>query len=175
MSKSIKIAALLSVGDYSVAVADLPSAVQHTLMQRTFSHIINNEAAAVRTRLAGERNAEGEAKYNDAELAATIHDWRIAKIEAMLDGQFSLRVVGPRMTGDEKILREFARDSIVNALTKAKKPMPKASETDAWNTAVDAFLANPKTRAMADAELARRKSATAPAVELPDDIFAKVG
>lgn len=153
---------VLSFGEtnaFNVAVGDLNESVRHTLMQRTFSHIMGNEAKSVELRLKAEKNAKGEAKYNDQELADKIHDWRMAKIEAMENGEFSLRVVGPRLSSDERIAREFARDTLVIRMTAKKQAMPKASEKDAWDGLIDQFLAHPKGRELADGEIARRKAA----------------
>lgn len=173
MSKTIKnttsATAMLSfgeAGDYQVAVGDLPLAVQHTLMQRTYSHIMGNEAAAVRARLAAEINPDKSAKYNDAELAVAIHDWRVAKLNAMIAGEFSLRVVGPRLTDDEKARREIARDQIIARMAELKRPMPKASDKTAWETAVDKYLATPELAAKVEAEIERRKGFKAPAFDV---------
>lgn len=156
-------------GEYRLPVADLSESVVHTLMQRTFAHIMGNEAAAVRARMAAEKDDAGDAKYNDAELASAVHDWRQAKIEAIANGEFSLRVVGPRLTADEKILREFARNAIIAQCNARKVPMPKASDKAAWDAAEDQFLATPKLRALADAELERRKAAVVPTFDMDFD------
>ncbi len=152
--------------EYRLPVGGLSESVCHTLMQRTFAHIMGNEAAAVRARLAAETNEDGTAKYNDGELADKVHDWRLDKIEAIASGEFSLRVVGPRLSSDEKILNEIARNAIILAANAKKVPLPKASDTATWNTAIAGYLANPATRAAADAELARRKEFAAPAFDV---------
>lgn len=162
---------------YNVAIAKLPEAVKATLMQRTFSHIMGNEAAAVNARLKAETVDDGNggqvARYNDAELATAVHDWRTAKIAAMLAGDFSLRVVGPRLSEDETILRDFAKQSIIAQAEAKKKTLPKASDKATWDAMVDQFLATPRLRALADAELTRRKAAILPDVEFDIDSLTK--
>lgn len=153
-------------GEYRLPVGGLTESVVHTLMQRTFAHIMGNEAAAVRARMAAEKDDAGDAKYNDAELASAVHDWRQAKIEAIASGEFSLRVVGPRLSSDEKILNEIARNAIIVAATAKKVPLPKASDTETWNKAIAGYLANATTRASADAELERRKAFATPAFDV---------
>lgn len=151
---------------YRLPVGDLPPAVQVSLMQRAFSHIMGNEAAAVKTRMAAAKDEAGDAKYNDAEIATALHDWRLEKMENMLSGVFSVRAVGPRLTSDEKILREFAKNSIVKAAEAKGKTLPKASDTEAWDKAIDQYLSIPALRALADAEVARRKAAPVQEVDI---------
>lgn len=165
-------AAVLSFGDFTVEVSSLPVAVQHTLMQRTFAHIMGNEAAAVRARHAALVNDDGTAKHNDAELADIVDQWRSDKIAAMKSGDFSLRVVGPRLSDDEKVLRDIARETIIRQATESKTPLPKASEKEVWEAGIDAFLATPELRAIADKELERRKGFKAPKADL-GSLFAK--
>lgn len=158
--------------DYSVPVAKLNDEVRFALMQRTFAHIMGNEAASVLARNATYKNEEGrEVNRSDAELTSLVHDWRMAKIEAMAKGKFSLRVAGPKLTSDERQLREIARDQIIAQATKAKRALPKASDKETWDKAIENFLATPRLRAVADAELARRKAFSAPVADM-DELFA---
>lgn len=157
--------------DYSLPIAKLNDEVRFALMQRTFAHIMGNEAASVKAREAERKGADGALVHNDASLEAAVHDWRMAKIEAMIKGEFSLRVVGPKLTSDERQLREIARDQIIAQATKAKRALPKASDKETWDKAIENFLATPRLRAVADAELARRKAFSAPVADM-DELFA---
>ena len=167
--------AVLAFGDFSVVANELPAAVQHTLMQRTFAHIMGNEAAAVRARHAAIRNDDESAKHNDAELAEIVDQWRSDKIAAMKSGEFSLRQVGPRLSDDEKVLRDIARETIIRQATESKTPLPKASEKEVWEEAIEAFLATPDLRAIADKELERRKGFKAPKADLGSLFVKKAG
>lgn len=153
---------------YTVTIAKLPDSVRFALMQRTFSHIMGNEAAAAEGRFKAAKDEAGNAKYNANEVAVMVHDWRVAKIADMVDGTFGLRAVGPRLTSDEKIMREFARDAIIGAAERAKRTLPKASDKEAWEGLVDQFLAKPALRAQAEAEVTRRNAATNADVDLSE-------
>lgn len=173
MNTKIKFADMeLGYGTYGLRVGELPDNVKFTLMQRAFNHIMQNEASAVGTRLKAAVDENGDAKYNDAELATMLHDWRRSKLDLLRSGEFSVRAVGPRMDSDERIMRDFAKAQIIAALDKANKPKPKASDTEAWGKAVDKYLSNPATRAKAEAEVARRKQAVIPDA---DDVLAAAG
>lgn len=165
----------LEYGEYKLPIAKLNDDVRFTLMQRTFAHIMQNEASAVHTRLAAQKDEDGEPKYGDAELATLVHDWRNEKLAAMIKGEFSLRQVGPKLTPDETQLRDIAKAIIVAQCTATKTPMPKASDKESWDTAIEEFLETKELRAMADAELARRKAFVAPKASTPDmaGLFAK--
>lgn len=153
---------------YAVTIAKLPDSVRFALMQRTFSHIMGNEAAAAEGRFKAAKDEAGDAKYNANEVAVMVHDWRVAKIADMIYGTFGLRVVGPRLTSDEKIMRDFARDAIVVGAAKAKRTLPKASDREAWEGLIDQFLAKPSLRAQAEAEVTRRNAAANADVDLGD-------
>lgn len=150
--------------DISVLVAKLPANVQHALMQRTFSHIMGNEAAAVRTRLM--TGTDTTEPLSESEADEAVAKWRQEKLDAMLEGKFSLRVVGPRLTPDETMLRQIARDSIIAQAKEAKVALPKASEKEVWEQAIDDYLADPKLGKAAQAELERRKAFSAPKADV---------
>lgn len=160
----------LAYESYSVLLSELPPATQHALMQRTYAHIMQNEASAYRGRLAAEREDDGKgnsvAKYNDAELAVAVHDWRVKKLGQLVRGELGVRASGPRLTSDEKILREIARNAIITQATAKKIALPKAADEDAWDGLYEQFFAHPKAKAYADAELARRKAAAAPEFDI---------
>lgn len=164
---------VLSYGDdeYLLPVAKLNDQVRFALMQRTFSHIMGNEAASVQKRLTDAKDAEGDAKHTPSEIELAVDKWREEKIEAMISGEFGLRPTGPRMTSDERALRDIARDQIIAQAQARKTPMPKASDKEKWDAAIDKYLATPKLRAAADAELARRKAFVAPGADV-EDLFA---
>lgn len=162
----------LTFGDIvEVQVGKLPEAVRHILMQRTFSHIMGNEAAAVKARLMG-----GETPMDEADADKAVTTWQQEKLQAMIEGKFSLRVVGPRLTADEAIMRDFARNAIVAQAAAAKVATPKASDKESWDRGIDAYLARPEYRALAEAEVERRKASfKAPAADVGDvaSLFAK--
>lgn len=153
---------------YAVTIAKLPDSVRFALMQRTFSHIMGNEASAAEGRFKAAKDAEGNAKYNANEVAVLVHDWRGEKIASMVAGTFGLRIVGPRLTSDERIMRDFARDAIIAAAERAKRTLPKASDREAWDGLVDQFLAKPVLKAQAEAEVVRRNAAANAEVDLGD-------
>lgn len=156
---------------YTLAIAYIPDGVRFALMQRTFSHVMGNEAAAYEGRIkAAKDDDSGDAKYNANEVAVMVHDWRVAKIEDMESGEFGLRQVGPRLSSDEKIMREFARETIITAAATKKIVLPKASDKEAWETAIANFLANPARKELAQAEVEARK-ARLPTADI-SDLFA---
>lgn len=157
---------------YAVAIAKLPDAVRFALMQRTFSHIMGNEAAAYEGRIkAAKDEATGDAKYGASVVAAMVHDWRHDKIADMVSGEFGLRQVGPRLSSDEKIMRDFARETIIATAAAKKVALPKASDVDAWSGAIDKFLSVPALKAQAEAEVKARKARVAPTADL-EGLFA---
>lgn len=156
---------------YLADIARLPDSVRFALMQRTFSHIMGNEAAAYEGRIKAMKDDDGDAKYSASEIAVMVHDWRVAKIESMESGEFGLRAVGPRLSSDEKVMRDFARDSIIAAAAERKIVTPKASDKEAWDKAIDNFLAKPALKAKAEAEVARRKATVTPEADV-EDLFA---
>lgn len=158
---------------YDVSIARLPDAVQFALMQRTFSHIMGNEAAAYEGRIKATEDEDGDAKYSATEVSVMVHDWRNAKLADMESGEFGLRAVGPRMSSNEKIMREFARDTIVTAAAVKKIVLPKASDREAWDSGIDRWLAIPANKAKAEAEVIARKARVVPSAdEDVADLFA---
>lgn len=149
--------------DINLPIGKFPVAVQHILMQRTFAHIMGNEAAAVKTRLMG-----GDNPMTEDEANVAVDAWRHEKVIAMIEGKFSLRVVGPRLTADEVVMRDFARNAIITNATARKVALPKASDKDAWDAAIERFLTTPHLLALAQAEVTRRKASIAPAADLGD-------
>lgn len=152
--------------EYALPVARTPDNVRFGLMQRTFSHIMGNEADAVRVRLTNATNDDGTAKYTAEEVAVMVHDWRVAKIATLESGEFSLRQVGPKMSSDEKNRRMIARDLLVKEFTEKKQPMPKASDTETWDSYIDDMLEIPELAAAVEAEVQKRKAFKIPEIDL---------
>ncbi len=162
-------AMVLSAGlpgtEYDLPIAKINDAVRHDQMQRAFRHVMKNEVSSAKLRWEAEKNADGMAKYNAGNLAVMVHDWRMEKIAALISGETS-RQQGPKLTSDEKISREIARDAIVVDASVKKFALPKATDTETWNRAIDRWLAIPANAEAVRAEITRRRSVVAPDADM---------
>lgn len=168
MTLITKAPAFLSWSDkYRVAVKDLPETTQVALMQRGFTHVLGNEVAAYETGLekkmiASESLGKDDKpimvrEFSPEEVAVMAHDRRMEKLDEMLSGELGTRTVGPRLPKDVQIMRQFARNAIIEAFAKhPNAKAPKASDTKAWSDYIDQYLAVPANADKAKAEAERQ-------------------
>src|SRR5215469_1836008 len=114
----------LSYGDntlYAIGEDALPQAVLWKLAQRTYSHIMGNEAAsALKSKTDNGGLPEGQTEEQ------FLHTWRVAKRQQVIDGTVGLRSGGPRIDPLEKEMR----DLVVKRLrASAVKHTPKGEKT----------------------------------------------
>lgn len=98
----------------------------------------------------------GQAKFNDVEKKAQIHDALAERFATIRDGNVGSRSSGPRAKGIDKVIREYAWEVITTRaqmLGKSAGLPKKASERDIM---IDKYLANEARAATAWIEAKRR-------------------
>lgn len=111
----------------SVDFTALPPNVILWLAQRTFSHIMGNEANAALKAAVGRKDnplvieEDGEDNGASEDFLA---DWRAKKLAALIEGKIGLRATGPRAKGLERYMMEVAREQVeakIKALPTEKR------------------------------------------------------
>lgn len=99
---------MLKYENIEVAVTDLPAESLKILAQRGFTHVFGNECAAYKTRLV----AKG--KMTEDEISAAVVKWTETKFAALVDGTFTVRASGPRLSGIESLMKAIAKKWLIN-------------------------------------------------------------
>ena len=162
-AESAATASVLKWHEYDVDLRTLPESSIIALAQRGFTHIMGNEVAAYESGLKAEKNENGEPKYTPSEVAVLAHDRRITKINEMLAGELGVRTAGARLPKLDRVIRDVAKEILITRATEKGLigRLPKASDTKAWNTYVDRYLAAPANAATAKGIAEQRLALTA--------------
>jgi hypothetical protein len=91
---------------------------------------------------AGVATAARELGKSDVEVQAELAANRQERLQKICAGTIGSRVAGPKISADDKLLRDFAWAAITREYAKAAKPLPK--DKGAKNSEIDALLAGPR-------------------------------
>ena len=113
----------LTYGDniaYAIPEDAVPVAVLWKFAQRTYAHVMGNEAAAA---LKAKRDNGGMTDGMTDEQF--LHNWRVAKRQAIIDGTLSVRTGGPRV---DPLVREMRTIAVTRLRAVAVRHTPKGQK-----------------------------------------------
>lgn len=159
---------VLTYGAFNVRFDLLPRTSQLALARKGLAHVLGNEAASKVTAWKDTDAAKGA---TEADIVAKKAEFQAGLLQSLWDGTLGSRAGTPRGSALETVMRDIAREVVLNAARalKAKDKNFKMPDAKAVTALADKYVAkHPEVRAEAEARMAKAKAAAG------DDIFGDV-